>query len=685
MSKTKWLLFLAVVSLAILTRFADLGKPSLWDDEMHTVVFSARPLDQALIQAAQKDSNPFGFYFLMHYWQRLGSGEIAFRLPAAFFGVAAVVALIWLAFAAGGWRVALLAGFLAAIHPLSNYCSQEVRAHTAALTAITLASGFLIRLLKRPIWPYFAGYLLATAASLHLHYYNFFTIAAHFFILVVISGRLCRQMRSIQPALSRLDYLAAGQQNAVSMAYGTGLAAGIRQTFRDAWRGVMLSFLGLFAALALFAPYARIFAFQLLRGQPWRSPVDIFTATAKIWLYFAFAASPDRLPTFGLISGDYPNPIRLAVVLGICSLPLLVSLLFGVRVSENRGERGFFIALATLPFALLCILLTAKPVFDVRHVLLLMPPLFILAAIGLDRLFRRSALFGAVLTLLVVAPMAFALHQERHDPDYVRQDWRAAATAVCEAGRPGDLALAYHEEKAYAFAYYSRTCGLPLRMLFDDRVFTLDPAGRRRVIGDKLAQWAAGATRIWLIDYHGAVYDPLDETRRELNSLGFRLIRRTGYDRGVKRFAIDLFTRDENEARAAFSGSLDLTGAYHPGQLIDGWYPPGEKGAWTAAQARVLLRRDRQSGAAVRFYLHRPFYPGAVRARLLAGGLPVAEKIFDDTGFFELRGPLPAAIPADSLVEIAVETDPTFIPADVLPTKDRTPKGLLVQRVELTD
>ena len=138
-----------------------------------------------------------------------------------------------------------------------------------------------------------------------------------------------------------------------------------------------------------------------------------------------------------------------------------------------------------------------------------------------------------------------------------------------------------------------------------------------------------------------------------------------------------------SEAETAFGPAIDFSQAYNPGQLLTGWYPPGENGAWTADAAEALLRRDGQREAAATVYVHRPFYRGPVTLRLLVDGVRVAEQTIDRTAQITLRAPLPPTSVRRGLLRVRLEVEPTFIPAEVLDTKDRTPKGVLVQRIAL--
>lgn len=678
------LLLLPILVLAALARWVDLGAPSLWDDEMHTVVFAQRLIGTMIEQSAQKDSNPLGYYLLLHYWLKLGGGETMFRGLSAWCGTLAVAAIYLLGAALAGRRAALGAALLAALHPLSIYCSREARAHTAALLALSLATLFLVRLLTSARKRDAGGYALTLAAALHLHYYAFFVFGSHLLILIgaTIQG-LSNARRAVEPTL-RLAAITALQTDPRTQFHGNLLLAGMAEQWRRRARGLALAFAGLGVAGLLFMPFVKIFAWQLLRGQPWRPEISPATAIAHGLIYLAFGATPDRLPTFGA-TVPVENPAAWWWLPASAGLPLLVLLLFGIGKGDRPAVRNLLLWLSGLPYLLLFVVLCFKPLFDVRHTLLFLPPVLVWAGRGLDRLCVRSRVLGAAVAILAMAPMAAALWQARTDPAYENQNWRDAAAAACAEKRPGDLALVYHEEKGYAFAYYAKACALPVEPLFDDKVLAMDDDARERQTAEKLAALLPEARRIWLVDYHGAVYDPGDRARQGLTAAGFYHLRRSGSGHGVKRFAVDLFTRDETEFQAAFMPRLDLTGDFHPGQLLDGWYPPGEKGAWTRGEAQVRLRDDGNDTLSATFYVPAAFYDAPPTVQLWCNGVAVAERAISEPALITLTGPTPARTINGGLIEVRLTIDQTFVPAAIpeLHTADTAPKGVLIQRIGL--
>ena len=681
MRKSGWILLLIILA-AVGLRFIDLAGPSLWDDEMHTIDFASRPVGTMWKQSAQKDSNPIGFYLLLHPWLKLGDGEAFFRAPTALFGVLAVLAFYWLGVTLFDRATGLVAALLAALHPLSIYCSREVRAHTLALLAIIAATVFLVRLIKRGKFRDAVGTMLCLAMALHMHYYAMLIFGGQLLIIMALLMRDARRAKRALPSSAQLAAIAAEQQNAQTQQYGYALLSAATLAHRNRLRGLVLAIASLLGAIVLFLPFFKVFAFQLLRGQSWRASIAPPEAALKSLIYFAYGATPDRLPSFGLDIAAGANTTLLIAVLLLACIPILIAMIIGLLDREKREAVGLALALLLAPALLLAIMLSLQPIFDVRHSLLLMPPAIVLAAHGLVRLGHRSRAMAVCLALLVLLPMGLALRQVRTDPDYARQKWRAAAAEVCRQKQEGDVALAYHEEKAYAFRYYTSACDLPVVDLFDDRVFAMPLEKRKEIIQEQLAALGEQTQRLWLVDYHGAVFDPTDQIRTLLKN-DYYHVQRATYDRGVKRFVIDLFTRDRSEAETSFASSLDLTGQFNPGQLIDGWFPPGDKGAWTGEAATALLRRDGQQNIEIVFYVHRPFYDNPVPVWLVVEGIYLTETLVEQTQLVTMNAPLPEDLPQQGLFSVRVEAGNTFVPAEVLDTADRTRKGVLVQQLSL--
>ena len=87
----EWLGLLALLLLAVGTRFYGLDLQSLWNDEGTSVALAQRSLSTIAEQAAQ-DIHPPLYYFLLHGWIKLaGTSEAAVRSLSALLGVLVVL------------------------------------------------------------------------------------------------------------------------------------------------------------------------------------------------------------------------------------------------------------------------------------------------------------------------------------------------------------------------------------------------------------------------------------------------------------------------------------------------------------------------------------------------------------------------------------------------------------------
>ena len=129
MQRSLWrlaaLALLLVLALAL--RLYRLDGQSLWNDEGTSVALAARDL-ATITRNAAHDIHPPLYYYALHFWVKLwGNSEVAVRSLSALYGALTVLIVYGLARRLYGWRVAIVAGALAAISPLQVYYSQEAR------------------------------------------------------------------------------------------------------------------------------------------------------------------------------------------------------------------------------------------------------------------------------------------------------------------------------------------------------------------------------------------------------------------------------------------------------------------------------------------------------------------------------------------------------------------------------
>lgn len=136
---------LAIVLVAGLLRFAECGRPSLWNDEVVAMRTARAESVPAVLEALKRDKSAAPLHpLLLHFWIRLfGPSDLSGRTLSALLGTLAVAAGSWAAFEAFGARVARLSGWLLAVCPLAVRYSQETRMYALLLLFTCLAWAFL--------------------------------------------------------------------------------------------------------------------------------------------------------------------------------------------------------------------------------------------------------------------------------------------------------------------------------------------------------------------------------------------------------------------------------------------------------------------------------------------------------------------------------------------------------------
>ncbi|MEP6468444.1 MAG: glycosyltransferase family 39 protein [Chloroflexota bacterium] len=181
-----------------------LGAPSLWRDEVASVIFAKGSLPELLtIVGRDRDAvglaNMATYYLLLHFWLFIGETEARIRLLSVIFGVASVVPVYFIARRLAGWLAGGLAAGIFVLIPYVIHYSQEARGYSLAmLVAGSLTWLLLIGVERRTVWPW-AAYGLIAALGLYVHFFVALIVAAHG--LWVLATRSLPPWRSALAAL----------------------------------------------------------------------------------------------------------------------------------------------------------------------------------------------------------------------------------------------------------------------------------------------------------------------------------------------------------------------------------------------------------------------------------------------------------------------------------------------------
>jgi mannosyltransferase len=252
----------ALLAIATVLRFAWLGHASLWIDELFSVCWSQLDLQFLLQEGARTETNPPGYYVLLHGWMKIaGTTEYAVRTLSALVSAATVLVVYAIGRLTLDRPTAVLAAFLMAINPVAVASGQEARAY--ALSTLINALGLLsivgyMRHLERlgtRSWPLLALFVVAMAASASVHYTALLFIAACF-------GAIAGQLIATRPFPVReaLVWVVAGVLTALVLTRLLILAASLSNSDNLIWIGpltagsVLSFFLGLTVPLPQVGP-----------------------------------------------------------------------------------------------------------------------------------------------------------------------------------------------------------------------------------------------------------------------------------------------------------------------------------------------------------------------------------------------------------------------------------------------
>ncbi len=432
----RWYPLLGVAVVALAVRWFRIDSQSLWYDEGISAHQLTRSFPE-IVYAAALDTHPPLYYATLKAWAELiGASELALRSLSAAWGVLAVV-LTWLiGRRLFGSRVGSLAALLVAVAPLAVYYSQEVRMY-AQVTALGVLAVYAYS--SRKNWLY----ALAGIATLYSQYLG------------------------------------------IALLFGLNLHALIwwRTRAGKEW----LSWLAANAVVALgFLPWLPTFIAQQSHALN-TSP-----------------RTPDRLVLDSLTA--YGGGLARGNAFLIAGAALTTLALIGWAVCVWRPDArklehaSLALLIWLLPLALVLGLGLRSGLFELRYLVLSLPGLMLLAALGIVRLVRHPVAI-CVVGLLAVVPAALGLQQQYFDPALARDDYRGLVAAIERDARPTDAIVLSAPNQVEIFDYYYHgslpTIGLPAQRPVDT-----DDALRR------LDAIRAQYQRVWLVAWAMQEADP---------------------------------------------------------------------------------------------------------------------------------------------------------------------------------
>ena len=429
------LLVLGVTWLAFLLRLHQLGRPSLWYDELLELDIAREPLLEIAPQLIRHAAMPLDYY-LLHGWVMLGRQESWVRFPALFCGVLAVPLTYALARCLFNRWLGVLAATLLAISPFAIRYSQEARPYALLMVCVLLTMLGLWQVYHTGYYRYWVLTIVGLVGAALSHYFTIFVL------LPVGLFVLAQQLYHLK--------------------------------HKGYWLHSAFFLLAVLALLFLFINYGRVWQLYSV-GERFLREIDqpeLYTVAA--------AEKPNRgsgppLNTEFFVSRvlapiSSAKPWPMLWYNGFFLLGVLALTAFG---HKNRVAVLFLLGWLFLPILLIYAFLLHRGTFyAVRYILYTLPAYLILVAYGIQlmvnflagsaaKLNRRQqpAWFGRslplTLSLLALAPLARsqadALQLYYGSPAY--EDWRSVGYLLQQNAATTDAVIAIKAEPAINWYY----------------------------------------------------------------------------------------------------------------------------------------------------------------------------------------------------------------------------------------
>lgn len=475
----KWVgdaLVLVPVTVAALVAFLFIGRKSFWGDEAFSVALAGSDWGAFWHVLSERQANMGVYYLLLKAWTAVaGDGEAAARSLSALAAVAAVGVVYVLASRLFGRFVGVVSGVALALNAFLARYAQEARGYTLALLGGALATLAFVGLIEAPrSRRIWFAYVVLASAALYCHFFVAFVLLAHLATLPFVEDSRAR--RRVLEAAAAVAVLAS--------------------------------------PLVLFALFRDEGQVELIPGV---TPYRIVSA-------------------LGALSGG--TVATLVVFCGLAAAAI-------AAIVRSRGEDrahlwpyALVIAWLVVPLVGAALLSLAKPLFLARYLIVMLPPLAILIALGAQALRPRWA---AAALALAFAASVHGLAGWYPGEEKEGLDFRSAADRIAERGSPSDGIAFYRPSRRLPIEYYLRREGVIGRAptpvfpaatwgdydLIEDYELRRPPSSTWASL---VARAAARHERIWLVQTGSDLYE--DERVALERALEAAYERREEHDHG---------------------------------------------------------------------------------------------------------------------------------------------------------
>jgi uncharacterized membrane protein len=382
---------LSILILAALLRLLQLGSESLWWDEAVTVAIVRLDWEAFWKVLSHFEANTGLYYCLLRLWVNLGESEFVLRSLSALAGVLAVGLVYVLGKRLFDTKVGLIGAALLTTNSFHIQYSQEARGYSLVVLLTALSSLFFLRAIEHSSRNDWVGYILTATLAVYTHFFSVLVLGAHWVWLILVRRR------------------------------------------NIPWRGFLVAVLAISMLLVPLAIFALVRGTGQISWIPKTRPQDAFNL-------------------FNSLAGG--GRFLLLAYFVACSIAFLYALKTWVQWKElsKIWSYAFLLSWFFVPLVVGIGISLWKPVLVDRYFIICLPPLVLLAAVGLSQV-RPSWISGVSLIVLLSlsARADFRYYSHLH-----KDDWRGATAYVVSHALPKDGILFDPGRGRFGFDYYVR-------------------------------------------------------------------------------------------------------------------------------------------------------------------------------------------------------------------------------------
>jgi len=178
-------LWLGPVLIGALLRLYKITASSIWHDEGYTMWLLKYDF-VGIIERTARDVHPPGYYLLSKPWVlAFGDSEFSIRFFSALFSIGIIYLVYRIVKEVWNDKAAFWASMFVALSPFMVRFGQEARMYGVVAFFTTLATFFLVKMIKEKNYKYLYVYVPTMLVAMYTQYYAFFVIIAHWVILSI--------------------------------------------------------------------------------------------------------------------------------------------------------------------------------------------------------------------------------------------------------------------------------------------------------------------------------------------------------------------------------------------------------------------------------------------------------------------------------------------------------------------